>query len=166
MQPGMRGLFVTCFRDQEARCTSEILQLLDKVSECDTTEAAMGVTSKDFAASIASEVATLKAKSGREYQAQAVGGLGCIVFIKVNDDPLWLAQKLFDLDARGSALHAARFCQRILPMSVICPATLEDMRKEASPLIETHFKEPCKVSVPPLPLSSRPSNPSPSTVWS
>lgn len=147
IQPGMRGFFVTCFRDQEARCTSEILQLLDRISEHDTNEPTVGESTHDFANSIASEVAHLRAKTNRKYQAQAVGGLSCIVFIKTAEDPLPLAQKLFALDVRGNALHAARFCQRILPMSVICPATLEEVKKEASHLIAVHFQEPRKVSI-------------------
>lgn len=146
IQPGMCGFFVTCFRDQEARCTSEILQLLDRVSEHDTDEPNVDEAAHDFANSIASEVAHLRAKTSRKYQAQAVGGLSCIVFIKTIEDPLPLAQQLFALDARGNALHAARFCQRILPISVICPATLEDVKKEATHLIAIHLQEPRKVS--------------------
>jgi len=157
---GMYGLMVTCNKDQEARCTSEIMQLLEKVTELQDVRSddespsgegeALGTVEghNSFADSIAREVAVLKARDNKQFQTVALGGISCILFIRTKTDPLELALKIFSRTHKGRALHAARFCQRIIPLSIICGANLDDLRREAIPLIASAFREgPFSVSM-------------------
>ena len=107
LRSGMHGLMVTCNRDQEARCTSEIMQILENVSEpqdmrfndeipSDKSEVLGGVEGhKDFANLIAREVASLKGRNNKQLQAVTLGGISCILFIRTKADPLELALKIF-----------------------------------------------------------------------
>jgi hypothetical protein len=111
----MMGVMVTCSRNQEARCTSEVSQLLDKALEelgtCpQATSADSAAPSTSFADEIAKEVAELKNASTRQYQAIGMGELSCMVFIKTLPslgDPVSLIGNLFRKSDVG-AVNAAR----------------------------------------------------------
>ena len=36
-------------------------------------------------------------------------------------------------------LYVHRFCQRVVPVTTVCHATLEDIQKQASSLLDPHF---------------------------
>jgi hypothetical protein len=124
----MTGVMVTCGRQQEARCTSEILQLLEKVLEEDghlqSDDRLQGegqglpqAKSTSFADEIAKEVAQLRNASARPFQAIGTGEVSCIVFIKLapsaGGDPVKLVGDLFRCNDSG-AEHSARY--RLLPL--------------------------------------------------
>lgn len=111
----MRGVMVTCSRNQEARCTSEISQLLDKALDERSIQApvdtdAKGGATTSFADEIAKEIAELKNSSTRPYQAVGMGELSCIIFVKFSSqvgNPVELIDTLFKNNESGSG-NAAR----------------------------------------------------------
>ena len=38
-----------------------------------------------------------------------------------------------------SCLYLDRYCQRLIPVSVVCRASLQDIAKHAPPLLQSHF---------------------------
>ena len=46
-------------------------------------------------------------------------------------------------------IHGTRFCQRIIPVMKVCHATLEDIRKQATEVLEPHFygDDTCAIKV-------------------
>lgn len=115
VHPGMTAIMVTCSRNQEARCTAEICQLLDRVigeSPSSLPSAAGTSTSTEthgnagFEAQIAAEVAALRDAASRPFCAVGTGELSCIVMVRVAaglGDPVALVGRLFE-----GAVHAAR----------------------------------------------------------
>lgn len=148
----MAGILVTCARNQEARCTSEFCQILDSVLEAEeeafpsqtgdasgseATPPTANWTTGDFSADIAREVAELRNPSRKDYQALRTGEVNCMVFIRLGKnrgDPSQIVQKIFQPGDNGQP-RPARFCQRVIPLSRVFRANLEDLRREVASLL-------------------------------
>lgn len=142
----MAGILVTCARNQEARCTSEFCQILESVLEAEEARSlsesgdappVSNWTTGDFSADIAREVAELRNRSTKDYQALRTGEVNCMVFIKLGKnrgDPSQIVQKIFQPGDNGQP-RSARFCQRIIPLSRVFRANLEDLRREVASLL-------------------------------
>lgn len=150
---------MTCSRNQEARCSSEILQLLEKVTEDATTKHGEDEdrNATNIADELAKEIATLRNAQGKAFQAAGMGELSCMVVIKVAPsagDPVDIVQDLFKISdhrAENSArflsmlleyLLLNRFCHRIIPLSRIFKADLDDLRTQMTELIRPVFHPP------------------------
>lgn len=111
----MTVILVTCSRNQEARCTSECIQLLEKVTEADLQveeDPAESETLTDFADELAKEVAVLRNAKGKAFQSLGMGEVSCMVAVKVVPslgNPVDIVQKLFTVSKTGaenSARHS------------------------------------------------------------
>lgn len=165
--PNTHGIMVTCQRNLESRCASEMAQLLDRVLEEDMDKHfAVDVSdAKDesFEAQIAREVKQIRSAANKLYRIMGSGELQCIVFFELVNfiDPLQVVERLFvdspplttssdndDDDLSTSAKpFAARFCHRIIPMARIFPASIANLRQEALDLFPNFFSNDTKKTV-------------------
>lgn len=153
VQVGMAGVLVTCFRNAEAKCTNELYYLLSRAQEQleeEKEEQEQKVdeendeTAKEavcFADQISAEVGGLKKRSSKQFIALDTKGLQCLVFARaLPSTPLLpTIDRLFSM-IRTRALPSLKFCQRVLPVEVICMARMEDIRVEASRLVREKFR--------------------------
>lgn len=156
IQPGMRGVLVTCFRNVESKCTNELYQLLNRVLESSTDEQSEAEeTTVSFEEQIKAEIVGLKDRSSKPFMAMDTKGLQCIVFVKTAEsvEPTSVISDLFKkirereiksvryaLVSQEFIFISFRFCQRIMPIQIICSAKIEEIRKEATKLIGNSLK--------------------------
>jgi hypothetical protein len=97
----MCGIFVTCFRNVEAKCTNELYFLLNQAHEAltGTTDDAPEQSSLSFEDQIKSEVSELKQRKDKNFIALDTKGLQCIVFVRAIDglNVSQVVKKLFSL---------------------------------------------------------------------
>lgn len=109
----MTGVMITCQRNQEARCTSEVSQLFDKVFEQRASFTTLLPVNSDknsplpvnFTDEIAKEVAMLKNPLTKPFQVVGTGDLSCIVLVKLSPsagDPVELVGELFKKNDSGA----------------------------------------------------------------
>jgi hypothetical protein len=115
----MKGLLVTCFRNVEAKCTSEVYQLLDRVYEVTgdekTDEHDSGLS---FEEQIKAEVGQIKDRKEKPFLALDTKGLQCIVFLRClkDTDPVEATNKMFDL-VRDRSIRSVKY--EILNLSML-----------------------------------------------
>lgn len=98
IQSGMQGVLVTCFRNVESKCTSELYQLLSRVMESPVeSKSDQEETGLSFEDQIKAEVVGLKDRSDKPFIAMDTKGLQCIVFLKAlpSVDPAHIVGELF-----------------------------------------------------------------------
>lgn len=98
----MSGIFVTCFRNVEAKCTNELYYLLNQAQEALTVSAAEEAPEQStlsFEDQIKSEVTDLKQRKDKNFMALDTKGLQCIVFVRALEgiDVCQTVTKLFSL---------------------------------------------------------------------
>lgn len=97
----MSGVFVTCFRNVEAKCTNELYYLLNQAHETLTVaaEEAPEQSALSFEDQIKSEVTELKQRKDKNFIALDTKGLQCIVFVRALEgiDVCKVINKLFGL---------------------------------------------------------------------
>lgn len=135
---GMSGVLFTCFRNYEAKCTTEAYDLLGRVVEVEV-ESTSAVQPGSVEAEIAAEVASLTTRKDKRFLAVGVNEMHCMAFIKTDrDEPCNLATELMKavVDRR---IGRVKFCQRIIPIQTICAAEMDAIVKAATPLLEQTF---------------------------
>lgn len=165
--PNTHGIMVTCQRNLESRCASEMSQLLDRVLEEDMDRhfSVDGSDAKNesFESQIAREIKQIRSAANKLYRIMGSGELQCIVFFELVKfiDPLEVVERLFvessamavddDDDAGdlsiGLGPFAARFCHRIIPMARIFQASIANLRQEALDLFPKFFSSNSKTTV-------------------
>lgn len=133
MVAGSRNIImITCARSHESRCTSEIYQLLDGLFEMDDyTPTNKGLSTKE---QMLEEIQHIKTGSNRPFSI-VKGNLGdksCMIFVQVTFPNSSPHPTIVDLVSVGlfSPLSTAksRFSQRIIPLSLVCRASITDIR--------------------------------------
>ena len=135
---------ITCHRNQEARCTSEISDLLSKILD-ESEEPAKNEPQEQnsltgFAAALAAEAEALKDQSVRSFVPLNAEELRCIVLLGVSpsERATNLVNTLFE-SAVKREIGASRYCQRIIPLMRTCKAELAEVKREVSSMLTEEF---------------------------
>lgn len=148
---GMTGFLVTC-SDREKQCMSEMLNVLTQYAdEMYGAEAAENAEkagdggekeegAQDISQTLQRELAEMK-QPHRVRRFQTVRSLARnVVFIRCSDEvnPVTLTHKILT-DAQTSGELNVRFSQRLLPVSVVCRASIDDIKQKAPSVIDPQF---------------------------
>lgn len=145
LEVGMHGFLITC-NVQESRCVREAYSLLNEYADAHygPEERDSGGTPSsqecDFEAALQKEVETLKEIKliERRFQAVGSGAKNCIFIRTTLDDPTQLVHAIMS-DAVEKKVQKSRFILRLVPISVICKAYMDDLKKVADDLFEKDF---------------------------
>ena len=148
LDQGMTGFLVTC-SDREKQCMSEVINVLtqcaDEMYGPETAEGQESVgenekDTEDVSQSLEKELAELKqTKRARRFQAVQSPSRN-VLFIRCNDDvnPMDLTHRILtDAQTRGEL--TVRYCQRLLPVSLVCHASIDDIKRKAPSILDPHF---------------------------
>jgi len=135
------GVLVTCFRNCEAKCTRDAYFLLDKAAGRDvveTTEETAPITS--FMDGVNKEVQELSKRDNKKFVAVKIPDVQCMIFLKFSPglDPCKITETLFEMILKRE-ISAIRFCQRMIPVQVLCKASMEEIKNHAERIIQPVF---------------------------
>ena len=145
--PGMTGILITT-NDQEKLCVPDAYNLLNEYAdqlygpESAHIEDSPGDNEgEDVATTLEQEVHRLRGseQQPRRFQASSSGAKGT-VFIQCRPpvEPVELVHHTLT-DVMTKRQHKSRFCQRLIPVSVVCYATPEDIQKQVPRVLAPHF---------------------------
>eukprot|EP00899_Mesostigma_viride_P005858 jgi/Mesvir1/15273/Mv06491-RA.1 len=140
----IRGFIATCQQTWENKCVAELQNVLTEMLEPASPKLAGGDQkgAGGIAAELEKEIAQLRDKEQAPLTRIDSGCKG-LVFLKLSKEqshvvPEELILKLLK-DILATRQSRTRFCQRILPVSATCYATVDDIAKAVQPLLHTHF---------------------------
>ncbi|CAN6644380.1 tRNA acetyltransferase Tan1p [Trichomonascus vanleenenianus] len=165
IEPGWRGIYATCVRGQEKRCRDELKAVLDEYAEKfygdklneQEEEEDEGEEEKegDFEAELAKEIAEMNNKKTTKSDVIVPLDLGCecVVFFRVKKpiEPAEFVLKICD-DAAKSGEKKTRYTQRLTPVSLTGPGSLEGLQRITPEVLKPHFfkeegQEPVKFAI-------------------
>jgi tRNA acetyltransferase TAN1 len=124
LNPNTTGILISCNRSREARCISEMKDMMGILSDGDIDSNATGenvdVCIED---ALEKELRELRKGKGRMEQVQ-LGDVKCMVFVRM-PDPISFIDKLFT--TLPTLSFYPKFCQRLLPMQMVCYANFTEL---------------------------------------
>ena len=131
LKPGMRGFFITCFKNREAVTTKEAYALLEnKYAQEESENEAEGLSVED---ALKKEVEGLKDRREKTFLSVRMHQVPCMIFIASKHDskPSELLEKL--------EAPATRYIQRMIPVDAMCHANIKDIQTSLTPLLQEAF---------------------------
>ncbi|RKF63635.1 tRNA acetyltransferase TAN1 [Erysiphe neolycopersici] len=154
MEPGDKGIWATCTRGMEGKCTEELLSLFEKYAErfYSLSAEANGEEEKDgeendidIEASIQKEIISLKKSKispARLFQPIPFD-LPCVLFFKVNPqiDPFDFVDRICkSIENNDDEEMKSRYTNRLTPVSLLSKATEKGLDELCGHLLSQHFK--------------------------
>lgn len=140
---GMRGFLISCARNQEARSTSEAINILESISTSVEHKEDFFLEGSEkkfesYKSLILEEVKSLRDLNQRVFHSIPLGEVECMVFIKTSNetDPVQMTNILFS-EKNGN--KSSRFCQRFIPLTEIFKASISGLRSHALNLVSKSF---------------------------
>ena len=134
VEPGMKGILISCFRRRESSCVMEAYNLFDEYYEslgytcADKDEQ---VEQKSIEEQVEQELQELRSKKQKtkRFLNMPMGDLECLVFIKTCSQliPSTFITGIFE-DLRKSKINKTRFCHRMIPIDYSCYANMKDLK--------------------------------------
>ncbi|KAI1914801.1 hypothetical protein LOZ58_000324 [Ophidiomyces ophidiicola] len=147
IESGDAGIFVTCDRGREGKCTAEILDLLSQEipnslqNDAGNEDAPSKEDTDDIEAQIRREVECMKPrKSHALFQAVKLD-VPCLLFIKVDKtiDPVDLVHRIC-MDARANPdKKRSRYVKRLTPITSTRKILSEGLEDLANEILKPHF---------------------------
>jgi tRNA acetyltransferase TAN1 len=143
LEQGMVGFLVTC-NDKEKQCTCEIINILiyyaDEMYGPERLEGVEeeGRNDEDVIRSLEKELEELKQiKQTRRFRAVRSPSKN-VVFIQCRKEisPTDLTHRIL------TSTETVRYCQRLLPVSLVCHASIDDIKRKAPSILDPHFRQP------------------------
>ncbi|XP_074622918.1 THUMP domain-containing protein 1-like isoform X1 [Acropora palmata] len=163
LSPGMKGVLVTC-NEKEKMCIKEACNVLSEYADIlygpehhsqeDSHASDSDGDSDDIEDALAKEVKELQSPCQERRFQTIISGANNLNFIKTNlpdsKDPADLVHFVLE-DIMKTQCKKTRYCQRLLPISNSCHASMEEMKKLANHMFKKTFLaenvKPLKFSV-------------------
>ncbi|POS86802.1 hypothetical protein EPUL_001506 [Erysiphe pulchra] len=156
MEPGDQGIWVTCTRGMEGKCTEELLSLFEKYTERFYSLGANENGEKDqdgeendvdidIEASIQKEIVSLKkSRTSPSKIFQPIQfDLPCVLFFKVNPqiDPVDFVDRICkSIENNDDEEMKSRYANRLTPVSLLSKATEKGLDELCGQLLSRYFK--------------------------
>ena len=144
VEPGMKGVLISCFRKRESSCVLEVYNLFEQYFD------SLGYSdqSLEFLATdsienkIEKELQELRSKNKKtkRFLNISMGDLECLVFIKTSSQliPSQFVTKILT-DSMENGIKKTRYCQRLIPIDATCYANINDLKKTFEAFVEQYF---------------------------
>jgi tRNA acetyltransferase TAN1 len=143
MRAGMQGILITT-NGRERDCINEARRLLNEYAEklfCPSLGASGGSSLEgDIESDLSKEISSMKSDRAEMIDLTNSGAKN-VIFMKTNPplaDPCHLVHHMLS-DIKDNKLHKTRYCLRVIPVTSVCRATLEDIKKCAKDVLRYHF---------------------------
>ncbi|EEP82629.1 conserved hypothetical protein [Uncinocarpus reesii 1704] len=148
IESGDSGIFVTCDRGREGKCTAEILDLLSQEvpnaapNESEENDSAAAGSEDDIEAQIRKEVECMKPTKKSRALFEAVRlDIPCVLFIRMDKtlDPVDLVHRIC-MDAHANPeKKRSRYVKRLTPITSIRKLRSGGLEELAGEVLEPHF---------------------------
>lgn len=136
LKPGLKGFFITCFKNREAVTTKEAYTLLAEhfADESNSTEEDECIG--DIEESLKREVEGMKNRKDKIFLAIRMHVVPCMIFIASKSSlmPSQMAEQIFAADRKPT-----RYIQRLIPVDVMCYANITDIQSSIKPMLDSVF---------------------------
>ncbi|KAI5361205.1 Putative THUMP domain-containing protein [Septoria linicola] len=160
IEPGDTGIFVTCHRSKESKCTGEMKDLLDEYGE-KLHQTALDQDKDDGAddgadgegdiddieKEIKAEVQEIRKPKNVRLFTPIQLNTQCVIFFKTAPqvEPVSLVKTICEDAMSENARKRTRFAQRLTPMTLMGRASMEGLEQVALKVLAPHFhQEPFK----------------------
>lgn len=147
IQPGDSGIWVTCNKGREGRCTGEILDLLNEYAERlypETTDVEDSDDEDvDIEKAIQAEVDNIKRPGRARLFTPVKIDVQCVVFIKTIApvEPVSLVKTICEEAMADSTRKRTRNVKRLSPITLMGRASTETLEKVATEVLAPHFHQ-------------------------
>ena len=147
VEPGMKGILISCFRKRESACVLEAYNLFDQFYEIPDRSNSNEQASSDareipVEEQVENELKMLRNKKekSKPFLNIPLGDLECLVFIKTCPQirPSTFVQTVLD-DALANKIRKTRYCHRMIPLDASCYANMTDLKKTFELFISEYF---------------------------
>lgn len=147
VEPGMKGILISCFRKREPACVLEAYNLFDDYLDTpDRSDLQLQPTSNSTRLSVEDEIERElkrlrnKKEKSKPFLNVPLGDLECLVFIKTPTQvcPSEIVRRVLD-DMLAGGPKRTRYCHRLIPLDSICYANMNDLQKTFEPFIDKYF---------------------------
>jgi tRNA acetyltransferase TAN1 len=134
--PGMVGIMATCVKDKEKFATRELFALFNEYA--DTLYGPEEELDHHGNVEDAFDQEVKNMNKPKTRFTALMPGMPCCIFIRVMDpvDPVKLVETILN-DLQTKQQYRTRHVNRILPLSIVCHATLLDIAKTTKQLMDT-----------------------------
>ena len=147
VEPGMKGVLISCFRKRESSCVLEAYNLFDQFFELPESSDSNDKVSVDgeqlcVEEQVENELRMLRNKKekSKPFLSIPLGDLECLVFIKTcaQIQPSTFVQEILD-DALENKIRKTRYCHRLVPLDSTCYANMNDLKRTFEPFVDRIF---------------------------
>ncbi|KAI9757656.1 MAG: hypothetical protein M4579_003381 [Chaenotheca gracillima] len=148
IEPGDSGIWATCDKGREGKCTSELRDLFDRYAEdmygqqLDEADEDGGAHDPgDVEADVQKELAEMRrSKSDRRFHTVKLD-MQCVLFFKVRSPvvPTDFVRQICQDALSGSRTQQTRFTKRLTPMTLMGKANEKSLNEVAKAVLAPHF---------------------------
>ncbi|KAI5277154.1 Nop-domain-containing protein [Aureobasidium subglaciale] len=156
--PGDQGIWATCDKGREGKCTAELRDLFNEYAQLlysDELAAEAGAAGSDdegdgeinIEADIQQELADIRKPQTKPLFWSIKLDVQCVIFFKTRApvEPVSFVRRICEDAAKQNAPKRTRFCNRLSPMSLMGKATEDGLEKVAKEVLAPHFHQEPRV---------------------
>ncbi|KAH0084662.1 hypothetical protein KCU96_g10654, partial [Aureobasidium melanogenum] len=150
--PGDQGIWATCDKGREGKCTGELRDLFNEYAQLlygDELAAEAGAAGSDddgdgeinIEAEIQQELAGMRKPQEKPLFWSIKLDVQCVIFFKTRApvEPVSFVRRICEDAAKENAPKRTRFCNRLTPMTLMGKATEDGLEKTAKEVLAPHF---------------------------